>query len=86
MAVARDSQMLKNLVRMRYGAPPVFTTVGTVTEKYKQEPSKISLTGAVTGVLGYSVDDRVGSENSLSGQVGVGGTRETTVQYSPLAR
>ena len=38
MAVARDSQMLKNLVRMRYGTPPVFTTVGTVTEKYKQAP------------------------------------------------
>lgn len=84
MAVARDSQMLKNLVRMRYGAPPVFTTVGTVTEKYKQAPSQISLTGAVTSVLGSSVDNSVGNENSLSGQVGIGGARETTVQYSPL--
>ena len=85
MAVARDSQMLKNLVRMRYGNPPVFTTVGTVTEKYKQEPSKISLTGAVTSVLGSSVDDSVKNENNLLGQVGIGGTRETTFQYSPLA-
>lgn len=84
MAVARDSQMLKNLVRMRYGAPPVFTTVGTVTEKYKQAPSQVSLTGAVTGVLGSSVDDSAKSENSLLGQVGIGGTRETTVRYSPL--
>lgn len=84
MAVARDSQMLKNLVRMRYGAPPVFTTVGTVTEKYKQAPSRISLTGAVTSVLGSSVDNSVGNENNLSGQVGIGGTRETTVRYSPL--
>ena len=84
MAVARDSQMLKNLVRMRYGNPPVFTTVGTVTEKYKQAPSQISLAGAVTSVLGSSVDDSARSENSLSGQVGIGGTRETTLQYSPL--
>lgn len=84
MAVARDSQMLKNLVRMRYGKPPVFTTVGTVTEKYKQAPSQISLTGAVTSVLGSSVDDGAKSENNLLGQVGIGGTRETTVQYSPL--
>ena len=84
MAVARDSQMLKNLVRMRYGVPPVFTTVGTVTEKYKQEPSKISLTGAVTSFLGSSVDGGAKSENNLSGQVGIGGSRETTVQYSPL--
>ena len=84
MAVARDSQMLKNLVRMRYGEPPVFTTVGTVTEKYKQAPSQISLTGAVTSVLGSSVDDSAKSENNLLGQVGIGGTRETTVQYSPL--
>ncbi|MCY4379231.1 MAG: hypothetical protein OXC39_05345, partial [Candidatus Dadabacteria bacterium] len=74
MAVARDSQMLKNLVRMRYGNPPVFTTVGTVTEKYKQAPSQISLAGAVTSVLGSSVDDSARSENSLSGQVGIGGT------------
>ncbi len=84
MAVARDSQMLKNLVRMRYGEPPVFTTVGTVTEKYKQAPSQVSLTGAVTSVLGSSVDNSVGNENSLSGQVGIGGARETTLQYSPL--
>ena len=84
MAVARDSQMLKNLVRMRYGEPPVFTTVGTVTEKYKQAPSQVSLTGAVTSVLGSSVDNSVGNENSLSGKVGIGGTRETTFQYSPL--
>ncbi len=84
MAVARDSQMLKNLVRMRYGEPPVFTTVGTVTEKYKQAPSQISLTGAVTSVLGSSVDNSVGNENNLMGQVGIGGTRETTLQYSPL--
>ena len=84
MAVARDSQMLKNLVRMRYGNPPVFTTVGTVTEKYKQAPSQISLTGAVTSVLGSSVDNSAKSENSLLGQVGIGGTRETSVQYSPL--
>lgn len=84
MAVARDSQMLKNLVRMRYGTPPVFTTVGTVTEKYKQAPSQISLSGAVTSVLGSSVDDNVKSENNLLGQVGIGGTRETTFQYSPL--
>ena len=84
MAVARDSQMLKNLVRMRYGSPPVFTTVGTVTEKYKQAPSQISLAGAVTSVLGSSVDNSVGNENSLSGQVGIGGTRETTLSYSPL--
>ena len=84
MAVARDSQMLKNLVRMRYGEPPVFTTVGTVTEKYKQAPSQISLTGAVTSVLGSSVDNSVGNENDLMGQVGIGGTRETTLQYSPL--
>ena len=85
MAVARDSQMLKNLVRMRYGAPPVFTTVGTVTEKYKQAPSQVSLTGAVTGILGSSVDDSAKSESNLLGQVGIGGTRETTFQYSPLA-
>ena len=84
MAVARDSQMLKNLVRMRYGTPPVFTTVGTVTEKYKQAPSQVSLTGAVTSVLGSSVDDSAKSENNLLGQVGIGGTRETTLQYSPL--
>lgn len=84
MAVARDSQMLKNLVRMRYGTPPVFTTVGTVTEKYKQAPSQISLSGAVTSVLGSSVDDNVKSENNLLGQVGIGGTRETTLSYSPL--
>ena len=84
MAVARDSQMLKNLVRMRYGAPPVFTTVGTVTEKYKQAPSQISLTGAVTSVLGSSVDNSAKSENNLLGQVGIGGARETTLQYSPL--
>ena len=84
MAVARDSQMLKNLVRMRYGAPPVFTTVGTVTEKYKQAPSQVSLTGAVSSVLGSSVDNSVQSENNLLGQVGIGGARETTVQYSPL--
>ncbi len=84
MAVARDSQMLKNLVRMRYGKPPVFTTVGTVTEKYKQAPSQISLTGAVTSVLGSSVDNSARSDNSLLGQVGIGGTRETTFQYSPL--
>ena len=84
MAVARDSQMLKNLVRMRYGAPPVFTTVGTVTEKYKQAPSQISLTGVVTSVLGSSVDDSAKSENNLLGQVGIGGARETTLQYSPL--
>lgn len=84
MAVARDSQMLKNLVRMRYGVPPVFTTVGTVTEKYKQAPSQVSLTGAVTSVLGSSVDESVKSENNLLGQVGIGGTRETTLQYSPL--
>lgn len=84
MAVARDSQMLKNLVRMRYGTPPVFTTVGTVTEKYKQAPSQISLTGAVTSVLGSSVDESVKNENNLLGQVGIGGTRETTLQYSPL--
>lgn len=84
MAVARDSQMLKNLVRMRYGEPPVFTTVGTVTEKYKQAPSQVSLTGAVTSVLGSSVDDSVRNENNLLGQVGIGGVRETTVQYSPL--
>ena len=84
MAVARDSQMLKNLVRMRYGKPPVFTTVGTVTEKYKQEPSKISLTGAVTSVLGSSVDESVKNENNLLGQVGIGGARETTFKYSPL--
>lgn len=84
MAVARDSQMLKNLVRMRYGNPPVFTTVGAVTEKYRQAPSQISLAGAVTSVLGSSVDDSAKGENSLSGQVGIGGTRETTFQYSPL--
>ena len=84
MAVARDSQMLKNLVRMRYGTPPVFTTVGTVTEKYKQAPSQISLTGAVTSVLGTSVDESAKSENNLLGQVGIGGTRETTLNYSPL--
>lgn len=84
MAVARDSQMLKNLVRMRYGKPPVFTTAGTVTEKYKQTPSQISLTGAVTSVLSSSVDDSAGNENNLSGQVGIGGARETTLQYSPL--
>ncbi len=84
MAVARDSQMLKNLVRMRYGAPPVFTTVGTVTEKYKQAPSQVSLTGAVSSVLGSSVDNSAQSENNLLGQVGIGGARETTVQYSPL--
>lgn len=84
MAVARDSQMLKNLVRMRYGTPPVFTTVGTVTEKYKQAPSQISLTGVVTSVLTSSANDSAKSENSLSGQVGIGGTRETTLQYSPL--
>ena len=84
MAVARDSQMLKNLVRMRYGNPPVFTTVGTVTEKYKQASNQISLTGAVTSVLGSSVDNSVGNENNLLGQVGIGGTRETTLQYSPL--
>lgn len=84
MAVARDSQMLKNLVRMRYGKPPVFTTVGTVTEKYKQPPRQVSLTGAVSSVLGSSVDNSVGNENNLLGQVGIGGTRETTVKYSPL--
>ncbi len=84
MAVARDSQMLKNLVRMRYGEPPVFTTVGTVTEKYTQASSQISLTGAVTSVLGSSVDNSVGNENNLSGQLGLGGTRQTTVSYSPL--
>ena len=84
MAVARDSQMLKNLVRMRYGKPPVFTTVGTVTEKYKQEPSKISLTGAVTSVLNSSSTNSAKSENNLLGQVGIGGARETTFQYSPL--
>lgn len=84
MAVARDSQMLKNLMRMRYGTPPVFTTVDTVKEKYEQAPSQISLTGAVTSVLGSSVDNSVGNENNLSGQVGIGGTRETTFQYSPL--
>ena len=84
MAVARDSQMLKNLVRMRYGEPPVFTTVGTVTEKYRQAPSQISLAGAVSSVLSSSATDSAKSENSLSGQVGIGGARETTVQYSPL--
>ena len=84
MAVARDSQMLKNLVRMRYGNPPVFTTVGAVTEKYKQAPSQISLAGAVTSILDSSAKNNEKSENSLSGQVGIGGTRETTVQYSPL--
>ena len=84
MAVARDSQMLKNLVRMRYGEPPVFTTVGTVTEKYRQAPSQVSLTGAVSSILGSSVDDSAKSENSLLGQVGIGGARETTFQYSPL--
>ncbi len=84
MAVARDSQMLKNLVRMRYGAPPVFTTVGTVTEKYKQEPSKISLTGAVGILLDTAEENSKKTDNSLSGQVGIGGARETTVQYSPL--
>lgn len=84
MAVARDSQMLKNLVRMRYGEPPVFTTVGTVTEKYKQEPSNISLTGAVGILLDTAEKDSKKTDNSLSGQVGIGGTRETTVQYSPL--
>ena len=84
MAVARDSQMLKNLVRMRYGEPPVFTTVGTVTEKYKQAPSQISLTGAITSVLTSSANDSAKSENNLLGQVGIGGARETTLQYSPL--
>lgn len=84
MAVARDSQMLKNLVRMRYGAPPVFTTVGTVTEKYKQEPSKISLTGAVGILLDTAEENSKNTNNSLSGEVGIGGARETTVQYSPL--
>jgi len=79
MAVARDSQMLKNLVRMRYGEPPVFTTVGTVTEKYKQVPRQLSLTGAVTSVLSSPAD-----KSNLLGQVGIGGTRETTIQYSPL--
>ncbi len=84
MAVARDSQMLKNLVRMRYGEPPVFTTVGTVTEKYKQAPSQISLTGAVGILLDTAEENSKNTDNSLSGQVGIGGTRETTVQYSPL--
>ena len=84
MAVARDSQMLKNLVRMRYGAPPVFTTVGTVTEKYKQAPSQVSLTGAVGVLLDTAVENSKKTDNSLSGQVGIGGARETTVQYSPL--
>ncbi len=84
MAVARDSQMLKNLVRMRYGNPPVFTTVGAVTEKYKQAPSQISLAGAVTSILDSSAKNNEKSENSLSGQVGIGGARETTFQYSPL--
>ena len=84
MAVARDSQMLKNLVRMRYGAPPVFTTVGTVTEKYRQEPSKISLTGAAGILLDTAEKNSKNTNNSLSGQVGIGGTRETTFQYSPL--
>ena len=84
MAVARDSQMLKNLVRMRYGSPPVFTTVGTVTEKYKQEPSNISLTGAVGILLDTAEENSKKTDNSLSGQVGIGGTRETTLSYSPL--
>lgn len=84
MAVARDSQMLKNLVRMRYGSPPVFTTVGTVTEKYKQAPSQVSLTGAVGILLDTAEKDSKRTDNSLSGQVGIGGTRETTLQYSPL--
>ena len=84
MAVARDSQMLKNLVRMRYGQPPVFTTVGTVTEKYKQAPSQISLTGAVGILLDTAEENSKNTDNSLSGQVGIGGARETTVQYSPL--
>ena len=84
MAVARDSQMLKNLVRMRYGTPPVFTTVGTVTEKYKQAPSQISLSGAVGVLLDTAVEDSKKTDNSLSGQVGIGGTRETILQYSPL--
>lgn len=84
MAVARDSQMLKNLVRMRYGEPPVFTTVGTVTEKYKQAPSQVSLTGAVGILLDTAEKNSKKTDNSLSGQVGIGGTRETTLQYSPL--
>ncbi|MYB26063.1 MAG: hypothetical protein F4X32_00985 [Candidatus Dadabacteria bacterium] len=84
MAVARDSQMLKNLVRMRYGNPPVFTTVEAVTEKYKQEPSKISLTGAVGILLDTAEENSKKTDNSLSGQVGIGATRETTFQYSPL--
>ena len=85
MAVARDSQMLKNLVRMRYGTPPVFTTVETVKETYKQEPSKISLTGAVGILLDTAEENSKKTDNSLSGQVGIGGTRETSFQYSPLA-
>lgn len=84
MAVARDSQMLKNLVRMRYGNPPVFTTVGTVTEKYKQEPSKISLTGAASILLDTVEENSKKTDSSLSGQMGIGGTRETTFQYNPL--
>ena len=76
--------MLKNLVRMRYGKPPVFTTVGTVTEKYKQEPSRISLTGAASILLDTVEKNSKKTNNSLSGQVGIGGTRETTFQYSPL--
>ena len=84
MAVARDSQMLKNLVRMRYGSPPVFTTVGTVTEKYKQAPSQVSLTGAVGILLDTAEKNSKKTDNSLSGQVGIGGARETILQYSPL--
>ena len=86
MAVARDSQMLKNLVRMRYGAPPVFTTVGTVKEKYTQAPSQVSLTGAASILLDTAVENSKKTDNSLSGQVGIGGTRETTVSIQSACR
>lgn len=76
IAQSSKSQMLLNLVRMRYRDTPVFLAVTSVLTQYIYAGN-----ANIIGTLGTSLGE---SQNSLTGAVGLRYLERPTITYSPL--
>ena len=76
------SQMLLNLVKIRYGDAPVFLDVGQIVAGYSIQRS---LSGSATGNVG-STSNATGLPQAIIGLSGGGSYSDTpTITYAPLA-
>jgi hypothetical protein len=77
IAQSSKTQMLLNLVRMRYRDTPVFLAVSSVLTQYIYS-SNANIVGSVGTSLGES-------QNSLTGTAGLRYVERPTITYSPLS-